>query len=222
MTSDPTRGALTPTSYALLGLLAVQPWTTYELARQMERTLARFWPRARSKVYEEPKKLVRLGLAVDERSATGRRPRTVYRITPEGRRALSAWLAEPGAPPVLEHEQLLKIFFAEAGTTADVRLQLAEARRWAAARREVDVEVGRAQLTGTAPFPARLAQNIVVGRLLSDFAVLVDEWAQWAEGVVAEWPDDPAQAEADLTTVRRLVERHERLVPKSETAVSSH
>ena len=52
---------LTPTSYALLGLLAVQPWTTYELAKQVDRTMNRFWPRAKSKLYEEPKKLVAHG-----------------------------------------------------------------------------------------------------------------------------------------------------------------
>src|SRR5919198_1204279 len=48
---------LTTTSYALLGLLALQPWSTYELAAQMDRGLSTFWPRARSNVYEELKKL---------------------------------------------------------------------------------------------------------------------------------------------------------------------
>ena len=47
-----TQAALTPTSYAILGLLAIKPWTTYELAKQMDRTLNRFWPRARSKLYD--------------------------------------------------------------------------------------------------------------------------------------------------------------------------
>src|ERR671938_339368 len=49
---------LTTTSYAILGLLAIQPWSTYELAQQMDRSLGRMWPRAQSKIYEEPKKLV--------------------------------------------------------------------------------------------------------------------------------------------------------------------
>lgn len=202
--------ALSSTSYALLGLLAVQPWTTYELARQMDRTLSRFWPRARSSLYEEPKKLVALGLAVAEPGATGRRPRTVYRITPAGRRSLARWLEQPGQGPVLEHEQLLKVFFAESGTTDDVRRQLAAARAWAAERHAVDVEVARSVLAGTAPFPARTAQNVVVGRFLGEFALLVDEWAAWAEGVVGDWPDDPAEAAPDLATVRRLLDRYER------------
>ena len=77
----PTTGALTPTSYAVLGLLAIKPYTTYELAKQVDRTLHRFWPRARSKLYEEPKKLVAHGLAEATPGAQGRRPRTVYSIT---------------------------------------------------------------------------------------------------------------------------------------------
>ena len=74
-------GDLTTTSYAVLGLLALRPWTTYELAQQMDRALGQFWPPARSKLYEEPKKLVTHGLAIATRESTGRRPRTVYSIT---------------------------------------------------------------------------------------------------------------------------------------------
>ena len=55
--------SLTSTSYAILGLLSLRPWTTYELAQQMQRALGQFWPRAESKLYEEPKKLVEHGLA---------------------------------------------------------------------------------------------------------------------------------------------------------------
>src|SRR5262249_58964926 len=90
---------LTTTSYALLGLLRLRPWTTYELAKQVQRGLGWFWPRAERKLYDEPKRLVAAGLAAAAEERTGRRPRTVYSITPAGRRALRAWLAEPSAPP---------------------------------------------------------------------------------------------------------------------------
>jgi DNA-binding PadR family transcriptional regulator len=104
---------LTTTSYAILGLLAVKPWTTYELAQQMQRALGQFWPRAESKLYEEPKKLVAHGLARASSEMVGKRPRTVYTITPKGRRALAAWVPTPGDGPTLEFEQLVKVFFAE-------------------------------------------------------------------------------------------------------------
>ena len=57
-----TRPELTTTSYAILGLLAIRPWSTYELARQMQRDLRFVWPRAESNLYAEPKKLIAHGL----------------------------------------------------------------------------------------------------------------------------------------------------------------
>ena len=79
---------------AVLSLLALRSWTTYELAQQMKRSLHWFWPRAESKLYEEPKKLVAHGLARATSETVGLRPRTVYEITPAGRRALAQWVAE--------------------------------------------------------------------------------------------------------------------------------
>src|SRR5215475_5155734 len=104
---------LRTTTYAMLGMLAIQPWTTYELAKQVGRGLGQFWPRARSNLFEEPKKLVARGLATATEEQVGKRPRTVYTITPEGRAALQSWLAMPGEGPILEFEEMLKIFFAD-------------------------------------------------------------------------------------------------------------
>jgi PadR family transcriptional regulator, regulatory protein AphA len=204
-----TAADLTPTSYALLGLLAIRPWTTYELAQQMDRTLSRFWPRARSKLYEEPKKLVAQGLARASEGAVGRRTRTTYAITAKGRRALAVWLAEPGEGPVVECELLLKVFFADRGTTDDLRGQLAAARAWAHERTLVNVEVGRSYLEGRSPFPERAAVNLVVGRFLDDLLETVDRWAEWADGVVARWPEHPAEAAVDPAELSATVQQAE-------------
>src|SRR3954451_12144706 len=101
---------LTTTSYAILRLLAVRPWSTYELAQQMRVALGQFWPRAESKLYEEPKKLVAHGLAKAAQESVGKRRRTVYSITPKGRKALAKWIPEPGAGPSVEFEALVKVF----------------------------------------------------------------------------------------------------------------
>src|SRR6516165_1624307 len=98
--------ALTTTSYAFLGLLAERPWTTYELAQQIQTSLHNFWPRSERQLYEQPKLLVAHGLATATRDKVGRRPRTVYRITPAGRRALKAWLAVPSTVCTFEYEAL--------------------------------------------------------------------------------------------------------------------
>ena len=200
-------GSLTTTSYAILGLLAVKSWSTYELIRQMDRSLGRIWPRAQSKLYEEPKKLVDRGLAEAATEWAGRRPRTTYSITSSGRRALAAWLHEPGDGPVVEFEQLLKIFFAEHGTKADALSALAAARGWAAERNEGNLAAARAYLAGEGPFQHRLAQHMLVGAFLTDFYAMVARWAEWATTMVNHWPDDPSQAMPDRAAIEDIVRR---------------
>jgi DNA-binding PadR family transcriptional regulator len=101
---------LTSTSYALLGLLAERPWSAYELAKYMKTSLVTVvWPRAVSRLYEEPKKLLEHGLATSEQQEVRGRLRTTYDITDLGREALEQWLNEPAAEILVEHESMLKL-----------------------------------------------------------------------------------------------------------------
>ena len=200
---------LTTTSYAILGLLAVKSWSTYELTRQMEWSLGRFWPRAKSKLYEEPKKLERLGLATSRTEKVGERPRTVYTITAPGRRALAAWQAEPAAGITLEAEPLLRVFLADQGTRGDALATLAAARAWAEERNEGNLIAARAFLAGGGEFDARAGPTMLVGAFLTDFYKLVADWADWATDRVAEWPDHPSRATPDRDELRAIVARAE-------------
>jgi len=188
---------LTSTSYAILGLLAVKPWTTYELAQQMDRALGRFWPRAESKLYEEPKKLVAHGLARASSEMVGKRSRTVYTITAKGRRALAKWVPTPGEGPILEFEQLIKVFFAEHATKTDLLATLARVRERNDERLGANAAVPQAYLAGEGPFPERLPWLLLVGQFLVDFHLMVDRWADWATEIVETWPDDVAAAQPD-------------------------
>ena len=103
-------------------------------------SLRNFWPRAESKLYEEPKKLVAHGLASVRTDAVGRRTRSVYSITPAGRVALQAWLDEPGAVAALEFEALVKVFFAEQGSKEQLIANLERIAEDQRARVVVDAE----------------------------------------------------------------------------------
>jgi len=205
-----SRGTLTSTSYAVLGLLSIKPWGSYELTQQMDRSLGRFWPRAVSKLYEEPKKLVDHGLARADTERNGQRKRTVYAITPQGRRALASWHRTPGHGPVLEFEHLLKVFFAESGTTADTRAVLAAAEEWAQDRCAESLTVGEQYLEGAGPFPRRLPELQLTSRFLTDFYLLVLDWARWATEIVDTWPDDPRQAQHDPRVLTETADRARR------------
>ena len=209
-----TSRVLTPTSQAILGLLAIRSWTTYELATQMDRTLNRFWPRARSKLYEEPRKLVAAGLAAATAGTQGRRARTTYSITPAGRQVLAEWLRADSAGPVFESEHLLKVFYSENGSTIDLQATLLGLREWAHAPTLRNVEVGESYLAGAGAYPERLASLVLTGRFLDDYLEMIDRWAAWAASVVESWPTDPHEASPDLeslaATVRQARARAER------------
>jgi DNA-binding PadR family transcriptional regulator len=208
--SSPGKQELTTTSYAILGLLALRSWTTYELATQMERTLNRIWPRTRSKLYEEPKKLVAHGLAKASKDRVGKRPRTVYAITPAGRRALAAWLKTPAASVQLEAEPLVRLFFADQGTRDDALATLAATREWAEEQLDVFAEATSAYLAGEGPFQERAGVNVVGARFMVDYYATVARWAEWASGVVATWPDDPKRTPPDWRAIEENVRRARR------------
>jgi PadR family transcriptional regulator, regulatory protein AphA len=190
---------LTTTSFVTLGHLALRSWSTYELAQQLKRSTGHYWPRAESKIYEEPKKLVAHGLATATREYTGRRPRTVYAITEDGREALRRWLDEPGRLPLVEFEGIVKVLFAEQGTKDQLLATLRSIREQAERTRDEHVTLA-ADLTHTGgPFPDRLHVNELVFKFMWEQTDTVIRWATWAEERVARWPDDMADPTAPTT-----------------------
>lgn len=178
---------LTTTSYAILSLLGVQPWTAYQLAQQMDRSVGAMWPRAASVVYEEPKRLVRLGLAEATTRYTGKRASTEYAITERGRAALARWLEEPGAAPVLEYEALLKIAFADHGSLDALRTNLQAVAEQAASELEYVAARMAEYAENGGPFPDRLPVIALAMRFYVEFSQALERWAGWAEKATADW-----------------------------------
>jgi PadR family transcriptional regulator AphA len=184
MTSAPTA-----TSFAILGLLGVQPWTAYELVAQAKRSLRWFWPHSEAHLYAELKRIVERGHAQAEVVDGRRRQRTRYTITPAGRAALKDWLGTEPAPPSLEIEGLLRVFFADQGTTKDLRAALETTARQA---REMYVG-GRAlteELLATGgQFPHRLHLTERLASFYGEFIVLLTRWCEETLAEVESWPD---------------------------------
>ncbi|MFI0409519.1 PadR family transcriptional regulator [Actinomadura sp. 3N508] len=177
---------LTTTSYAILSLLAVRPWTTYELKEQMKRSLQTVWPRAASVLYEEPKKLVEHGLARSRTEYTGRRKSTVYEITDEGRASLRQWMDEPGAGPVMEFEAMLKVAFADHGDLEQLRTTLRRIRD-DAERRVAITEARMSEYEEGGPYPDRLPVIALSARFHREQNALLLRWAEWAMAEVEHW-----------------------------------
>lgn len=179
----------TPTTFALLGLLAVRPWTAYELAGQTERSLRYFWPRSQAHVYAEVKRLVTLGYADATTEENGRRPRTSYAITAAGRAALTEWLGTPPAEPQIEVETLLRLMFADQGSREDLLATLRSTRETAEGVKRAGTGQLRDYLDTGGPFPERLHIIALMTAFYTDFVDLVARWTRLAEDEVATWPD---------------------------------
>jgi DNA-binding PadR family transcriptional regulator len=79
--------------YALLGLLAREPLSGYDLAQQMKGPVAFFWQAQHSQIYPELARLEKDGLVQFEVVPQYDRPaKKVYAPTEAGRAALRAWV----------------------------------------------------------------------------------------------------------------------------------
>lgn len=178
---------LSTTSHAILGLLSLRSWTTYELAKQVQRSLGWFWPRAERKLYDEPKRLVAAGLARSQREMTGARPSTVYTVTRQGRNALRRWLDEAPAPPTLEFEGMVKVFFADGGTLEQLRANLESIAETADARlADLGTKVDEL-VSGGRPFPERVHLNTLGLRFIIEHEQAISSWARWGLEQTAGW-----------------------------------
>lgn len=197
----------TTTSYALLGLLNLRSWTTYELTKQVQRSLHWFWPRAERKLYQEPKLLAAAGLATATMEATGKRPRTVYTITEAGREELGRWLSAAPEPRVGEFAAMVKVFFADAGTLEQLQATLDVIEVEARERIDSLATMAHQSLEQFA-FPGRLHLSAVALRLQLEQELAVLRWTQWARRQATQWTSatDPGTWDAK-GSLRELLER---------------
>jgi hypothetical protein len=116
--------------------------------------------------------IVRLGFAgVIETPAGPVRPAGV-RITAAGRRALRAWFESEPAPPQLEFEAVLRLFYADAADKEAVLATLDQTRNWVDERYAEGIPLVETWLAGEAPFPERLHISALVAVFTRDLSAL--------------------------------------------------
>ncbi|HEX3293774.1 MAG TPA: PadR family transcriptional regulator [Solirubrobacterales bacterium] len=103
---------LSATGKVILGMLAGRPRSGYEIKQLIDKSARFFWAASYGQIYPELKKLEDAGLIGGTDAAQGGRPRTVFKLTAEGRRAARAWIESEAQTLELRDEGLLKLFFA--------------------------------------------------------------------------------------------------------------
>ncbi|MGA9746210.1 MAG: PadR family transcriptional regulator [Nocardioides sp.] len=237
-----TSPSATPTTYGLLGMLAVRSWTGYELTQQVRRSLRFVWPTSEGHLYREQRRLVELGWARVEEEPAGARTRKRYFVTPAGRTALATWLATEPEEPHFQIEGVLRAFYADQGSADDLGRSLrttaamaddmlAELVGYAAEYLEEGgplwlleqgrgTEDDRQPFHGRPMFPERLhSVALAIEVTTSLLGTLHDFFQRGAEEVDA-WPSttDPALTESTRARLQRVVDRHPRR-PAGDPAV---
>ena len=103
----------------ILGLLSHEELTGYDIKKRIDGAISFFWKGSFGNIYPALKDLEEQRLITRSGSASGGREKIPYRITKEGKEALSEWLKNDQASNELRYETLLKLFFGGNGTGKD-------------------------------------------------------------------------------------------------------
>lgn len=103
--------------FALLGLLAVQPASGYDLKRAINRSTYFIWNATGPQIYNTLHKLREEGYITSKSLRQQGKPnKQIHTITDSGRAALKTFISEPIRASVTRDEVLLRIFFGNFAT----------------------------------------------------------------------------------------------------------
>jgi PadR family transcriptional regulator, regulatory protein AphA len=118
----------TAVTWAVLGLIALEPRSGYDIKRIVDRSIRHFWAASYGQIYPELKRLESAGWIEGDDASRGGRARRLYRITDAGQRALVDWLGGADTRIEMRDESLLRLFFSDA-VPSEHGLGLLAARR---------------------------------------------------------------------------------------------
>src|SRR5580700_540907 len=117
----------------LLGLLAIEPMSGYDLGLNIRASVGHFWNESYGQIYPNLKKLASGGfVSCKTERQKGKPDRRIYSITEKGRERLTAWLAVRPQPEIPRNELLLKLFF---GAQVPTQILIGYVERMAEERR---------------------------------------------------------------------------------------
>jgi PadR family transcriptional regulator AphA len=100
-------------TWAVLGLIALEPRSGYDIKRIVDRSIRHFWAASYGQIYPELKRLEQVGWIAGQNLPRGGRTRRVYQITGDGQRGLREWLSGRETRIEMRDESLLRLFFSD-------------------------------------------------------------------------------------------------------------
>ena len=187
---------MTTLGFAILGLLARESLSGYDLTQRMKGRVGFFWGAGHSQIYPELARLEEGGFVTHSVVEQRERPdKKVFEITERGLEALKEWVTEPPPRRPPKDELTLKAYsvwladgeeaarlFREEGLRHEEQLaRYEEIRAWM--EDEWADDLGRPETPRFASYAA-LRRGLLYERGNA-------EWCRWLEGAVAGKPEGP-------------------------------
>ena len=182
---------LTPTSFLLLALVGRDGAGPHDIATMLRRGGRLYWHAAESKYYTEPKRLEHLGYLSSTKQPGKTKPRTHYRLTPKGLRALRLYLALPARFPRMQNEAALRLLAAD---LTDDRRTMESLRGLLAQLDELEAELAEVEQVSEG-IPHRARYLALSHRLPRKLLEAHREWAlEVIEELESARPESPARS----------------------------
>ncbi|MFV0400338.1 MAG: PadR family transcriptional regulator [Oscillospiraceae bacterium] len=110
--------------YIALGMLQHTELTGYDLKKYIEKGVGVFYRPSYGNLYPSLSRMVEKGFLLMEERSEGKRQKKYYRITDCGRNAFLGWLTSPVTPGENMDSYLVKVYFFDALSAEERRLQL--------------------------------------------------------------------------------------------------
>ena len=120
---------LTPLSYVVLALVGRGGAAPHDLVRMTREGQRLYYAGAASKIYEQPKRLERLGYLRSEKRPGKTRERTYYTLTEKGLAAIRQWLGQPSSYPRIQSEAVARVLASDLAEDAAVVVDSLQALR---------------------------------------------------------------------------------------------
>lgn len=102
------------TKYAILGMLAYQHMSGYDIKNMMEKSTNHLWSESPGQIYPTLASLLKEECIAETKDTTkSKHERNTYKITKKGLKLLQEWLPKAPEKQTSRDELLLKIFFAK-------------------------------------------------------------------------------------------------------------
>ncbi|WP_019931732.1 PadR family transcriptional regulator [Nocardia sp. BMG111209] len=166
--------------HALLGLLAEQPASGWDLTRRFDELLGSVWPAGHPQIYGELRKLQQDGYIVVD--GEGPRGRKDYRITDTGLAEVRRWLTEVEVDHTFRLEPLLRSVFFWLMTPGELADHLEREAAFYHGLAEAYRKLSAAKDNGEYGYTPQVAALRVTAEAGVRITEALGDWADWAAG----------------------------------------